>query len=105
MKSNCLDNYYHLRKAAKNITCTSHFILDEYIKIISNFIEEKLKQDLITSVNFTLLAGESTDKTDCLQLANFVRFVDVTGSLRKEKFLDISKIATSKTAEMVQLMI
>ena len=60
---------------------------------------------MITAIDFTILADESTDEADRSQLALFVRYVDTSDNLPKESFLGIVKIGTSKTAEALQEII
>ena len=92
----------HLAKSAKNATYTSHYIVDQYIKIISEHFEKKTLEDVCTAIDFTILADESTDEADRSQLAIFVRYVDMTDNLPVEKYLGLVKLGASKTAEALQ---
>ena len=60
---------------------------------------------MITTIDFTILADENTDKVDRSQLALVVRYVDTSDNLPKESFLSIVKIGTSKTAKTLQEII
>ena len=54
----------HLAKAATNATYRSHFRFDEPVKIISNFLKEKVIQDVITNTDLTVFLNEYIDEVD-----------------------------------------
>ena len=96
-----LDIIRHVAKAPKNATYLSHYMVEEYTKIISDYLEENTIRNLDTSVDFTLLADESTDEADRSQLAVFVRYIDTSDNLAKEEYLGITKLGKSKTASAI----
>ena len=91
---------YHLRNAPQNSTYTSTFAVEEFLKLIGDHLASILLRDLNTSMDFTILADESTDDGDRRRLAIFVRII---GSDHRpiEHFLEITLIAISKTAAAI----
>ena len=59
----------------------------ELLRVLSDFFDDKLITDLKLTCHFTILADESTDEADRVQLAIFVRYIDVTTHLPIEKCL------------------
>ena len=88
------DIQYHLKNAPKNATYLSTFAVEEFLKLIGDHLTSILLQDLNSSMDFTILADESTDDGDRSQLAIFVRII---GSDNKpiERFLDITRVGCS----------
>ena len=99
------DIVYHLNNAPKNAKYTSTTIVEQIIKIISDDLEDKTLVDLAASVEFTLLADESTDEADRSQLAIFARYIDPSTYAPIESYLGVVKLSTSKTADALFLMI
>ena len=91
------DIKYHLRNAPQNSTYTSTFAVEEFLKLIGDHLASILLRGLNTSMDFTILADESTDDRDQSQQAIFVSII---GSDHRpiEHFLEITLIAISKTA-------
>ena len=95
----------HFIESGKNATYVSHFTVDEFIKIISNHIEQKTLRDLLVSADFSLLADKSTDEAGRAQLSMFVRFVEMTTNSPTEQFICVRKLGASKTSEAIMLEI
>ena len=93
------DLVYHFNQAAKNATYISHFTIDEFLKIISDYLEHKLMIDLSLSSDFALLSDESCDEANRAQFSIFVRYIDTATNSPKEGFVCIRKLGTSKTSE------
>ena len=55
---------YHLRNAPQNSTYTSMFAEEEFLKLIGDHLASILLRDLNTSMDFTILAEQSTDDGD-----------------------------------------
>ena len=81
------DIKYHLRNAPQNSTYTSTFAVEEFLKSIGDHLASILLGDLNTSMDFTVLADESTDDGDRSQLAIFARIIG-SDHRQIEHFLD-----------------
>ena len=94
------DIKYHLRNAPQNSMYTSTFAVEEFLKLTGDPLASILLRNLNTSMDFTILADESTDDGDRSQLAIFVRII---GSDHRpiEHFLGITRIAISKNAAAI----
>ena len=68
------------------------------MKAVGDFLSDQIITDLIAAGDFTILADESTDKADSLQMSIFVRFVDAFDNKPVEKFLGIVRLTTSRKA-------
>ena len=81
---------------------TSTFAVEEFLKLIGNHLAAILLRDLNTSIDFMILADESTDDRGQSQQAIFVRII---GSDHRaiEYFLGITHIAISKTAAIMDI--
>ena len=64
---------HHLRNAPKN--AMSSVAVEEFLKLIGDHLTSVLLQDINSSVDFKILADESTDDGDRSQLAIFVRII------------------------------
>ena len=95
---------HHLRNAPKNATYMSSVAVEEFLKLIGDRLTSVLLQDLNSSVDFTILADESTDDGDRSQLAIFIRII---GNDNKpiERFLGLTRVGTSKTAATIMELI
>ena len=60
----------------KNATYVSKFTVDEFIKICSDFIEEKFLTDILTADEFPIRMDESNDEAGRAQLSIFNRYVN-----------------------------
>ena len=76
------------------------FAVEKFLKLIGDNLTSILLRDSNTSMDFTILADESTDDRDRSQLAIFVRII---GSDHKpiEHFLAITRIAISKAVAAI----
>lgn len=99
-----LDIQYHIKNAPKNATYISTSAVEEYLKLIGDHLNSILLEDINSSMDFTILADESTDEGDRSQLALFVRII---GNDYKpiERFLGITRVGTSKTAAAIMEII
>ena len=81
----------HLSNAPKNANyCTTNSV-EEYLKVIGDFLNEKLIDDLLATGDVTVLADESTDDANQSQMALFVRYIDASTN-----FMQMVKLTTSK---------
>ena len=88
----------HILSATKNATyCTANSV-EEFFKLIGDFLHDQNITDLQLSGDSTLLADESTGEGDRSQLSVFPRYVDVSSNLPVEKFLGMVKLSTLKKA-------
>ena len=78
----------------------STFAVEEFLKLIGDHLASILLRDLNTSIDFTILACESTDDGDRSQLAIFVHIIR-SDHRPIEHFLGITHIAISKTAAAI----
>ena len=90
----------HLRNVPQNSTYMSTFAVKEFLKLICDHLSSILLRDLNTSMDFTILADESTDDGDLSQLAIFVRIIG-RDHRPIEYFLVITRIIISKTAAAI----
>ena len=96
-----VDLIKHFQTMDKNATYVSKFTVDEFVKICSDFIEEKFLTDILTAGEFAILTDESTDEAGRAQLSIFIRYVDAVAHEPKEEFVCIRKLSTSKTSEAI----
>ena len=100
-----LDLSAHILSAPKNAPyCTTNSV-EEFLKLIGEFLHDQNVTDLQLSGDFTLLADESTDEADRSQAFVFARYVDVSSTLLVEKFLGKVKLSTSKRAIDLHVLI
>ena len=92
------DIYHHLKNAPGNMTYTSTTSVEQFLKVIGDYLEEKLITDLLAAGDFTVLADESTDEGDRSQMSVFVRFVDSATYKPVERYFGMVKLTTSKKA-------
>ena len=86
----------HFRDMGKNATYLSTTSVDEFVCIISDFIEKKFLSNVLLSEDFALLTDESTDEAGRAQMSVFVQYMDMSTNSPKEEFLCICKLGTSK---------
>ena len=96
-----VDLIKHFQTMDKNATYVSKFTVDEFVKICSDFIEEKFLTDILTAGEFAILTDESTDEAGRAQLSIFICYVDAVAHEPKEEFVCIRKLSTSKTSEAI----
>ena len=58
-----------LDRARKNATYTSKFTVEDHICYISDYLEDKLLDDIKLAEDFSLLADESTNEADRSELS------------------------------------
>ena len=85
----------------KDTTYFSEFTVDEFVKVCSDFIEEKFLTELLTAGEFAILMDESTVKAGRTQLSIFFCYVDAVTHKPKKEFVYIRKLSTSKTYEAI----
>ena len=92
------DIFQQINNAHKNSTNISNFSAEQFLKAVGDFLSDQIITDLIAAGDFTILADESTDKADSLQMSIFVRFVDAFDSKPVERFLGIVRLTTARKA-------
>ena len=88
----------HLSNAPKNANYCTENSVEDYLKVIGNFLNEKLIDDILATGDVTVLADESTDDANRSQMALFVRYIDASTNLPVEHFVQMVKLTTSKKA-------
>ena len=88
----------HLSNAPKNANCCTANSVEEYLKVIGDFLNEKLIDDLLATGDLTVLADESTDDANRSEMALFVRYIYASTNLPVEHFMQMAKLTTSKKA-------
>ena len=91
------DIKYHLRNVPQNVTYTSVFAVEKFLKLMNDQLASILLRDLNTSMHFMILAVESTDDGDRSQLAILVRTIESN----HRPIESITHIAISKTAAAI----
>ena len=89
----------HLEHAPKNASYISTFTAEQILKVIGDYLNQRIVDDVVASGDFTILADESTDEGDRVQMSMFVRLIDIYTNKPVERFLGIVKLTTSKKAE------
>ena len=89
----------HFRDMGKNATYLSTTSVDEFIHIISDFIEKKNLSNVLSSEDFALLTDESTDEVGRTQMSVFVQYMDISTDSPKVEFVCICKLGTSKASK------
>ena len=89
----------HLRESSKRATYLSTTSTDEFLKCLSDHLEEDFLSSLAAASEFSLMADETTDIADRAQLSIFIRYVDAHSNLINEKFIGIVEVIGSKGAE------
>ena len=97
-----VDLMKHFQTIDKNATYVSKFTVDEFVKICSDFIEEKFLTDILTAGEFAILTDKNTDEAGRAQLSIFILYVDAVAHEDKEEFVCIRKLSTSKTSEAIK---
>ena len=91
-----LEEKSHLLNAPKNANyCTTNSV-EECLKVIGDFLNEKLIDDLLATGDVTVLADESTDDDNRSQMALFVHYINSSTNLPVEHFMQMVKLTTSK---------
>ena len=76
----------HLRECSSRATYTSKNTADEFLKILSDYLESGFKDRLVAASDFSLMTDETTDISDRAELSIFVRYVDSDVHEIKEEF-------------------
>ena len=76
----------HILSTPKTATYCSAKSVEEFLKLIGDFLHDQNVTDLQQSADLTLLADESTDEADQSQLFVFARYVDVSSNLLLRSF-------------------
>ena len=76
---------------------TSRASVDYYLETLSNHLESLLEK-LTSSQDFALLADETTDVADQVELSSFIRYEDKNNHYVKEDSLCLDKVKGSKGA-------
>ena len=88
----------YLSNSSKNVTyCTSNSV-EEYLKVLGEFLDENLIKDILAMGDVTVLKDESIDDANRSQMLLFVRYVDARTNFPVEKFMEMVKLTTSKKA-------
>ena len=89
----------HIENAPHNAIYTSTKSVEQFLKAIGDYLNEKLVTDVLAAGEFSVLADESKDEGDRSLMAAFIRFVNVTSHKLQETFLGVVKLAKSKKAD------
>ena len=89
----------HLRESSTRATYVSTTSTDEFMKCLSDHLEEGFLSRLAAASDFSLMADENTDIADRAQLSIFIRYVDSDDHQVKEEFLGLVEVVGSKGAE------
>ena len=84
----------HLTTSSKNSTYTSSIIQNQPIDIISNQIQRKLLEKVITAKWFTVIADEFTDFSNKELLSLVLSYVDRHTMLIREDFINFLECDT-----------
>ena len=76
----------HFQEANSRATYACKKSADEFIKYLSNYLNEKFKNCLLAASDFSLMAGETTDISDRAELAIFIRYVNSDSYQVTEQF-------------------
>ena len=90
----------HLNKSSLGSHYMSTVItVDEFLKLIKDYLEQELLSGIISAGNFSLLADETTDMADRAVLLVYIRYVDPVNNQVKEVYLGLVEIQDNKGAE------
>ena len=100
---NFLSDIGDLQNAPCNATHISTSSAEQFLKVIGDYLNEKLVTDVLAAGEFSVLVDESTDKGDCSQMAIFLLFVNITTNKAQERF-GIVKLTKSKKACIINVI-
>ena len=86
----------HFQEARSRATYASKKSADEFIKCLSDYLEEGFKNRLLAASDFSLMTDETTDISDCAELALFVCYVNLDSHQVTEEFLGLVKVKGAK---------
>ena len=81
------------------ITLHVHLIVDEFLKLINDHLEQELLNDIMSAENFSLLADKTTDMANRAVLSVYIRYLHSVNNQVKEVYLELVEIQDSKGAE------
>ena len=93
------DIFYHLQQASSRASYISTTSTDEFLKCLSDHLENGFLDRLAAASEFSLMADETTDIADQAELAILVCYVDSDKHSITEEFLGLVEIVGSKGAE------
>ena len=93
------DIFYHLQQASARASYISTTSTDEFLKCLSNHLENGFLDRLTAASEFSLMSDETMDIADQAELAIFVCYVDSDKHSITEEFLGFVDIVGSKGAE------
>ena len=96
-----IDIQEHLHQSSSRATYVSKASADEYLTCISDYLDDGLLSCLITATDFSILTHETTDVSDRVELATFVRYIDSDSNYVKEEFLGLVQIKGNKGAAQI----
>ena len=96
-----IDIQEHLHQSSSQATYISKASADEYLTCISDYLDDGLLSHLITAIDFSILADETTDVSDRVELVTFVRYADSDSNDVKEEFLGLVQIKGNKDAAQI----
>ena len=85
----------HLRES-RRATYVSTTSTDEFLKCLSDHLEEEFLSRLAAASDFSLMADETTDVADRAELSIFIRYVDADTHQISEKFLGLVEVVEVK---------
>ena len=88
----------HLQQAPFNKTYASTMSAENFLKVIGNFLNDKVIRDILEAGEFTVLSNESTDEGESSRKSVYVRFVDAQTHKPVEHFLGMVPLTTYKKA-------
>ena len=88
----------HLQHTPSNATYALTTSAKNILKVIGNFLNDKVITDVLVTGDFTMLSDESTDEGESLWMSVYVRFVDAQTHKPVEHFLGMVQLTTSKKA-------
>ena len=89
----------HLRGSSARATYVLTASTDEFIRCLSDFLEQGFINRLTAAREFSLLADETTDIAGRAELAIFIRYVDSDCHQVKQEFLGVVEVVGSTGAE------
>ena len=86
----------HLQHALSNATYASTTSAENFLKVIGNFLNDKVIADVLVARDFTVLSDESTDEGESSWMSVYVHFVDAQTHKTVERFLGMVQLTTKK---------
>ena len=89
----------HFQEASSRATYTSKKSANEFIKCLSDYLEEGFKNCSLAASDFSLMTDETTDISDRAELAIFVHYVNSDSHQVTKEFLGLVEVYGSKGAK------